>query len=120
MKRYRRILKSEEFQQIIHHKRFFTSPSLCLYSAPRKGENSRIGITVGKKICCAVVRNKCKRQLRMMAVDIIPYEDNGDYIILARANYFNYSYEENKKQLENLFKKFKIRKEKKEKQNEIQ
>ena len=120
MKRYRRILKSQEFQQIINHKRFYTSPSLCLYSAPRKGENSRIGISVGKRVGGAVTRNKCKRQIRMMAVEVIPYEDNRDYIILARANYFNYSYEDNKKQLENLYKKFKIRKEKKEKPNEIQ
>lgn len=112
MRRNRRILKSQEFQRIIHYKKFYTSPSLCLYSAPRKEENSRTGISVGKRIGCAVERNKCKRQLRMMVMELIPYEDEFDYIILARASYFNYSYEENKKQLENLYKKFKIKREK--------
>ena len=112
MRRNRRILKSQEFQRIIHGKKFFTSPSLCLYKSPRKEDHSRIGISVGKRVGCAVERNKCKRQLRMMVMELIPYEDEFDYIIIARAAYFNYSYEENKKQLENLYKKFKIKREK--------
>lgn len=110
MKKIRRVLKSEEFQMIINRKRFVTSPSLVVYVVDRKENISRIGISVGKRVGNAVMRNKCKRQLRMMLDELIPYTDTRDYIILARAQYFEFSYEENKKQLENLLEKLKIKK----------
>ncbi len=110
MKKTHRILKAREFQQIISRKKFVTSPSLVVYVVNRKENISRVGISVGKRGGGAVERNKCKRQLRMMLDEYITYEDQLDYIVLARADYFKYSYEENKKQLENLLKKIKIKK----------
>ena len=110
MKKTHRILKAQEFQSIINKKKFVTSPSLVVYINERKENISRVGISVGKRVGGAVERNKCKRQLRMMLDEFITYEDPNDYIILARKDYFKYSYQENKKQLENLLKKFKIKK----------
>lgn len=109
MRKTRRVLKAQEFQRIISRKRFVTSPSLVLYTDDRKENISRIGISVGKRVGNAVYRNKCKRQLRMMCDELTQYEDKKDYILLARADYFKYSYEDNKKQLENLLKKIKIK-----------
>lgn len=109
MRKTRRILKSQEFQKIINQKKFASSPSLVVYVNERNENISRIGISVGKRVGNAVMRNKCKRQLRMMLDELVPITDQRDYIILARADYFNYSYEDNKKQLENLLKKIKIK-----------
>ena len=110
MRKARRVLKSQEFQQIMNKKRFASSPSLVVYVKEKKENISRIGLSVGKRVGNAVMRNKCKRQLRMMLDELIPYTDKRDYIILARAQYFEFSYEENKKQLENLLEKLKIKK----------
>ena len=109
MRKARRVLKSQEFQQIMNKKRFASSPSLVVYVKEKKENISRIGISVGKRVGNAVMRNKCKRQLRMMLDELIPITDDRDYIILARADYFDYSYADNKKQLERLLQKIKIK-----------
>lgn len=110
MKKNRRILKSEEFQKIMKKKQFFSCPSLVIYYALRQENVSRVGLTVSKKVGNAVYRNKCKRQLRMILSKLIEKDDQYDYIVLARIDYFKFSYEENKKSLENLYKKIKIKK----------
>ncbi len=112
MKQYRRVKCNEEFQSVMRAKRFQSSLPLVLYTAKRQQDVSRVGISVGKKIGNAVVRNHCKRQIRMMAQEIIAKEDEFDYIILVRKDYLKYSFADNKKQLENLYKKVKIRKNK--------
>ena len=47
-------------------KRFVTSKCFAMYIKEKTGESSRIGISVSKKLGNAVVRNKIKRQIRMM------------------------------------------------------
>lgn len=110
MKEFRRIKKSAEFQSLIRSKQFAACSSLVLYYGNRQTEISRVGISVGKKIGNAVVRNRCKRQIRMMVQELFDKNDLFDCIIMVRNNYLQYSYEENKKELENIYKKVKIRK----------
>ncbi len=108
MKKVYRIKKSQEFQQILSYKRFYSSPAFVLYVKPRKEDISRIGISVGKKLGNAVQRNKIKRQVRMMVQDIYDFHENFDTIILVRAKYHEENYINNKKCLERLVKKVKI------------
>lgn len=108
MKKTYRILKSEEFAEIMKYKRFYASPSFTLYIKPRKKEHARIGLSVGKRMGKAHVRNKIKRQVRMMVQDIYKFEEEFDSIILLRPGYLEESYINNKKCLETLVKKVKI------------
>ena len=53
--------------------------------------NIRVGITATKKIGNAVIRNKCKRKLRVVANDILlDYaKENNDYVLVARASTYD-------------------------------
>lgn len=108
MKKEFRVKKSQEFSEIMSYKKFYTDPSFSIYVKPRKEEHARVGISVGKKLGKAVLRNKLKRQVREMVHEIYTFEENFDTIILVRVKYHEESYQNNKKRLETLVKKVKI------------
>lgn len=107
MKKIYRVKKSQEFEKIIKNKRFFADPSIVLYVKKREGEYARIGITVKKKIGNAVIRNKVKRQVRMMVQEIYDFDENFDSIILIKEKYVKNNFQTNKNILERLYKKAK-------------
>lgn len=108
MKKVYRVKKSHEFDQIIKHKKFYSSPTLVLYIKKREFEHSRVGISVGKKLGNAVKRNKVKRQIRMMIQEIFSFNEDFDTIIIVREKYKEETYQMNRKNLEKLYKKVTI------------
>ena len=106
MKKDYRIKKSEEFSQIIKEKKHVTNASFVLYYKNKKLDHSRVGISVSRKIGNAVVRNKIKRQVRMMCQRLIDF-NNGiyDYIIIVKNAYLGKSFNDNILDLEKLIKK---------------
>lgn len=110
IKQYR-IRKNEEFSKIVANKESIASGSFVLYYIEAKEEYARIGISVSKKMGNAVVRNKIKRQIRMMLNEVYDYKSGKlDLIIIARNKYLNNTYNDNKNDLEKLIKKAIIRK----------
>ena len=109
MKKYRRIKKSDEFQSMIQKKRYVASNLFVMYYKPKEEEKNRVGISVSKKMGNAVVRNKLKRQVRMMVQESGCLELDMDILILVRKAYLTNTYDINKKGLETLAKKVKIR-----------
>lgn len=108
MKKEYRIKKSEEFSEIMRARNFYSSPVMTIYVKKKKEERNRVGLSVGKKVGNAVIRNKVKRQLRMMVQEIYTFDEKFDTIILVRDKFIQESYESNKKVLEMLLKKVKI------------
>ena len=108
MRKELRVKKSQEFSEIMNYKRYYNSDVMTLYVKPKKEEKNRVGLSVGKKIGNAVVRNKVKRQVRMMVQETYTFEENFDTIILIRKKFTEESYDSNKKVLEMLLKKVKI------------
>ena len=77
-----------------------------MYYTNKKVDNSRVGISVSKKMGNAVIRNKIKRQVREMARDLIDFNNcDKDLIIIVKKGYIDKSFKENKKDLEILLKK---------------
>ena len=108
MKKEFRIKDTREFGSILSRKRFYTCRSFTIYVKERAKDHARIGISVGKKLGNAVMRNKVKRQIRSMVREIYTFEENFDTIILVRVKYHEENYGNNKKLLERLVKKVKI------------
>lgn len=104
-----RIKKQEEFQTIIGARKSYANGTYVFYYQPRKMDWSRFGISVGKKLGNAVVRNKCKRQLRMILIETVDFEKLPiDGILIIRNKFIKQSYQDNKKDLECLLNKVTI------------
>ena len=108
MKKDRRIKDAREFQSIMQKKKFRNSSNFSVYFAHKKDEKTRIGISVPKKLGNAVLRNLTKRQVRHMLRSIDVDSLEFDTIILVRKNYFNNTFDSNRKDLEKLMKTVKM------------
>lgn len=103
MKKEYRIKKNEEFSKIISLKKYFSNNLYKMYFAKASEEHSRVGISVSKKIGNAVVRNKIKRQIRMMLIECYDFtKSKYDLVIIVKDNYLNKGYNDCKKELEAL------------------
>ena len=104
MKKINRVRKNEEFQILIRQGRKRTAAGFVMYFMPKKNKQARIGISLSKKIGNAVVRNKIKRQVRMMCQDLVDFETYPfDVILIVRHAYKNSTFEDNKNSLEKVF-----------------
>lgn len=104
MKKEYRIKRNEDFQKIIKDKKSVSNAKFVVYYKDNDN-HLRVGFSVSKKLGNAVVRNKTKRQLRMMAQEIFDKEVKRDYIVIVRKNYLMSSYAENINDLKYLYNK---------------
>lgn len=105
MEKKLRIKRSEEFQKIIENKKSDLNKEFVIYHQVKAMDNSRAGISVGKKLGNAVFRNKAKRQVRMMLQEILLEENYSfDCVIIVRHKYFKQDYATNLHSLRKLFK----------------
>lgn len=106
MKKSNRIRKNEEFSKIIAKKHYLANASFILYFDYKKETNSRIGISVSKKLGDAVTRNKIKRQVRMMFINFYDFENSEyDLICIVRSKFLQNSFIDNQTNLEKIVKK---------------
>lgn len=108
MKTELRIKSPLEFQEVINKRRFRNSNAFTIYYVPKRKDHSRFGITASKKMGNAVLRNKTRRQVRMMLQEIQLNDLKFDAVILVRKKYFEQSYEDNRLDLEKVLKTVKI------------
>ena len=90
MKKEFRIKKNEDFQSIIKNRQSVVNQKFVVYYRKNE-EHLRVGISVSKKLGNAVVRNKIKRQVRMMVQEVFDKEKKMDYIIIVRNKYLSNS-----------------------------
>jgi ribonuclease P protein component len=88
--RRRRLSRSGDFDRVYREGSSRGNRFLVLYSFARAedepDEPARLGLSVGRKIGKAVVRNKVKRRVRQVFWDLADRLQPGhDYVIVARA-----------------------------------
>lgn len=103
MKKKNRVLKSQEFNSLIHTGKKLPNSSFVMYFKPRKEDHARIGITLPKKIGHAVDRNRIKRQTRMMCEELVDFRSFPyDLILIVRFGFKDLSFAENRSNLKKL------------------
>ena len=64
MQRAHRLRHAADFQRVRDRRRSWRHPLLVLFVAPNDGQETRLGISVGRRVGKAVVRNLVKRRVR--------------------------------------------------------
>lgn len=112
MKKKNILKKSLDFDRIIKNNKSYRYKDYIFYLEKNNNlKDYHFGLSVGKKIGNAVVRNKIKRQLKDI-IDKNNYENNFNCIIIVRKGLLNKSYQEKEKDLNEALIKLNIIKEK--------
>jgi len=100
MKNINIIKNNYQFQKIIGEKKSIKTPQYFVYFK-KSDDYFHYGISVGKKLGNAVIRNKVKRQVRMMIKSFLSEvkDKTIQIIIIVRSLYFNFPFELNKNKL---------------------
>lgn len=77
---------NKEFRRLYWRGKTAVSPVLVAYVCKNRLEYCRIGITTGKKIGCAVKRNRARRVIRAAWQQLLPDITGGyDIVFVARG-----------------------------------
>jgi ribonuclease P protein component len=93
----RRLSRSAEFDRVYRHGESVSNRYLVLYAFPRQvpepagddpdQSDQRLGVSVGRRVGGAVVRNRVKRLLRQAFWSVVPpASGDRDYVIVARPD----------------------------------
>lgn len=103
MKAMYRLKKNEDFAFTVKHGTVKKNFSYVTHTKTNDLGYARIGISVSSKLGCAVIRNRIKRQIRAMVREIVEFSTNSsDIVIIAKSDFKNHSFEENKALLAKL------------------
>ncbi|MCH3909439.1 MAG: ribonuclease P protein component [Bacilli bacterium] len=87
MKRENRVLKYQEFSEIIKSTPYVKSQHYVIHYRKNQQNKARIGISVSKKNGDAVTRNLIKRQIRAIIAHNFDLKKSLDLIIIVKASY---------------------------------
>ncbi len=80
------LCRNYEFQRLYRRGKSQVRPTLVLYAAKGRKDEVRLGITAGKKVGNAVLRNRAKRRIRELFRTYKPDIKRGvDICIVARS-----------------------------------
>ena len=95
MKKKYIVKESKEFEKIIKKGICKKNRSFIIYNLKNNLKYNRYGISVGKKIGNAVIRNKYKRKIRHIIDNCKKnYVNNSDYIIILRKGALEKNFQE--------------------------
>ena len=95
MKKINIVKYNREFNNIINNGKYMKNSFFIIYYLNNELNRCRFGISVGKKVCNAVNRNRLKRQIRnILDNNQNIYSNNKDYIIILRKSCVDITYDQ--------------------------
>lgn len=82
-----RIKKSEDFASAIKLGNVYKNPAFTIHCATNTLQHVRIGISASTKLGNAVVRNRIRRQVRVMCKELINFDSNKDVVIIVKKEF---------------------------------
>lgn len=99
--------KDSDFRKVYKHGKSFANRYLVMYILENKSDNSRIGISISKKVGNAIIRNKIRRRIKECCrLNSYEYIKNGfDIVFIARVASKECNYGDIEKSIKYLMKK---------------
>lgn len=95
MKKKYRVKKEREFQKVFQEGASFANRKFVVYRLEPSGQKHfRVGISVGKKVGNAVMRNQVKRKIRAILQELKNDLPPIDFIVIARPTTKDLPYDE--------------------------
>ncbi len=106
----KKLRKRSEFLAVAATGVRWVSPAFILQigEPPSAPHPVRYGLTATRKIGNAVTRNRAKRRLRALAVEIMPHALPRDYVLVARASTPTYPFDSIRQDLRKALKRMKV------------
>ena len=111
MKKINILKKSLDFERIIKNNKSYKYKDYIIYIEKNTNETYKFGISVGKKIGKAHIRNKIKRQIKSI-IDKNNYQNGFNCIIIVGKKILERSYNEMEENLKDALKRLQIIEEK--------
>lgn len=102
MKKTYRVKRPQDFQAIFDRGSSVANRRFVVYSLAVARPHFRVGLSVSKKLGNAVTRNRVKRKLRHILMELGPDLECQDFVVIARRGVETMSYQEIKRNLEHV------------------
>ena len=104
LKKEKRVLKNREYQYVYRRGYSYVNRLAVIYVVPRPLQQTRVGFVTGKKIGCAVERNRCRRLMKEV-YRLHQYElaDGFDIVLIGRGYMKEENYANVEKSILQLF-----------------
>lgn len=113
-----RLRKNNQFNYIYKKGERFYTENFSLFVVKSRYENYKVGISVSKKLGKANKRNLLKRRVREIVRTSLIIPSFCNFVLLAKENAINLSFDELKNDLQKLFKKYENKSENKNSKND--
>lgn len=108
MRKSYRVKRAQDFDAIFKNGQSVANRKFVVYRLPRAQKHFRVGLSVGKKLGNAVVRNRIKRRLRHILLTHQTQLVTDDFVVIARQGVQDLDYQELSRNLVHVLKLAKI------------
>lgn len=95
MKKQYRLIKDQDFKRVIAVAQVNKNRFFVVYHLETTLGHPRVGISASKKLGNAVVRNRIRRQIRVMLSQTLTLQESYDILVIVRLEFKNQTFEQN-------------------------